>query len=333
MKKIIYSVVILLTIISCKKDDFVTFSGKITNKNSDSLIIANPQKGYRKVIQLDESGAFKDTLKVAEGFLSIFDGKEFSSLYLKNGSQLSMTYNATDFFKTLQFSGGNASENNFLTEVALNQETFFEDETMFSLPKTDFEAKMSSFITNFKNSLNKSSTDTTFISLQKGYIENFEVQLGDVYKEKNYLLTKLVKGAVSPKFVDYENHKGGTTSLDDLKGKYVYIDLWATWCQPCKMEIPHLQKIEQQFHNKNIEFVSISIDYKKDHDTWQKMIDDNKMTGVQLYANEDKEFAQGYRVTTIPRFILIDPEGKIVNSDAPRPSSAELVTLLESLNI
>ena len=67
----------------------------------------------------------------------------------------------------------------------------------------------------------------------------------------------LPKGAPSPSFVDYENYNGGKTSLADLKGKYVYIDVWATWCGPCKAEIPSLKKIEKEYHGKNIAFVSV----------------------------------------------------------------------------
>ena len=65
-----------------------------------------------------------------------------------------------------------------------------------------------------------------------------------------------LKGQESPKFVDYENYAGGNMSLDDLKGKYVYIDLWATWCVPCVQQIPALNKLEHTFKNKNIAFVS-----------------------------------------------------------------------------
>ena len=129
--------------------------------------------------------------------------------------------------------------------------------------------------------------------------------------------------------------KGGTTSLDDLKGKYVYIDLWATWCNPCKREIPFLQKVEKQFHDKKIEFVSISVDVKKDHEKWKKMVTDKELTGVQLFANDNwnSQFVKDYMVSGIPRFILIDPNGNIVSPDAPRPSSPKLVELLNTLDI
>lgn len=79
-------------------------------------------------------------------------------------------------------------------------------------------------------------------------------------------LKALAKGNPSPGFTDYENYAGGTTSLDDLKGKYVYIDVWATWCGPCKAEIPFLKEVEEEYRDKNIEFVSISIDQDKDRD-------------------------------------------------------------------
>lgn len=141
----------------------------------------------------------------------------------------------------------------------------------------------------------------------------------------------LIKGKPSPQFVNYENHKGGNTSLTDLKGKYVYVDVWATWCGPCIREIPSLKEVEKKFHNENIEFVSASIDQVKDHDKWVSMVNDKELGGIQLIADNDwkSKFVQDYAIQGIPRFILIDPNGNIVSADAPRPSNPKLVKLLE----
>ncbi len=148
-------------------------------------------------------------------------------------------------------------------------------------------------------------------------------------------IQKLAVGKASPTFENYENNAGGTTSLADLKGKYVYIDLWATWCQPCKAEIPFLKKVEEKYSDKNIEFVSISIDTETDHDTWKKMIQDQKLGGIQLMADKNwqSKFVLDYQVQGIPHFILIDPEGNIVKSYAPRPSDKKLIELFDELNI
>lgn len=148
-------------------------------------------------------------------------------------------------------------------------------------------------------------------------------------------LTQLEAGSPSPKFVAYENHAGGTTSLEDFKGKYVYIDIWATWCSPCKAEIPFLQKLEKQYHDKNIEFVSISLDDREDHQAWKDMISEKQMTGMQLFADKsfDSEFIQAYKVNALPQFILIDPQGNIVQSQAPRPSDEKLIELFETLEL
>ena len=154
--------------------------------------------------------------------------------------------------------------------------------------------------------------------------------------EKSYnVLRKLAKGQASPKFVNYENYKGGTTSLDDLKGKYTYIDVWATWCGPCKAEIPFLQKVEKQYHGKNIQFLSISVDKKKDHQAWLDMVKEKELGGIQLYADNDfkSQFVQDYLIKGIPKFILLDPQGNIVTSNAPRPSNKKLVELFTELKI
>ncbi|WP_430933191.1 TlpA family protein disulfide reductase [Saccharicrinis sp. 156] len=147
---------------------------------------------------------------------------------------------------------------------------------------------------------------------------------------KKYQKTK--KGNPSPKFVDYENCAGGTSSLDDFKGKYVYIDVWATWCGPCLAEIPHLKKVEHKYQGKNIEFVSISVDVEKNKEKWKEMVADKELGGVQLRAI-DKEFMDAYSISGIPRFILIDTRGNIVSRSAPRPSNPELITLFDELGI
>lgn len=149
-------------------------------------------------------------------------------------------------------------------------------------------------------------------------------------------LLKVGKGIQSPKFVNYENFAGGSLSLDDLKGKFVYIDVWATWCGPCKAEIPYLQKIENMYHGKNIAFVSISVDKAKSHDKWKEMIVKEKMGGIQLFADKDfeSEFIKDYLIKGIPRFILIDTQGKIVSANAPRPSEeTSLIQLFTKLGI
>ena len=170
---------------------------------------------------------------------------------------------------------------------------------------------------------------TNFMAYSTDTVNNNEIT-----KAFNKLKTT-AKGELSPKFMNYENFKGGTTSLDDLKGKYVYIDVWATWCGPCKREIPSLKKVEKQYHGKNIEFVSISVDVEKDHEAWKKMVVEKELGGIQLYADKswNSNFITDFSIKGIPRFILIDPDGKIVTPNAPRPSSPKLVDLFTNLGV
>lgn len=135
----------------------------------------------------------------------------------------------------------------------------------------------------------------------------------------------LTAGRPSPDF-SFTDINGKTVSLKDLRGRYVYIDIWATWCVPCRGEIPALKKLEETFKGLNIAFVSLSCD--KDKAKWEQTVKDEKMGGIQLWGDEDNEFLRAYRVQTIPRFIFIDPEGRIVNPDMTRPSDDKTIEAL-----
>lgn len=156
-------------------------------------------------------------------------------------------------------------------------------------------------------------------------------ELANLTERYNKLKT-ITEGNPSPTFT-YENHKGGTTSLEDLKGKYAYIDVWATWCGPCLREIPALKETEKNYHGKNIQFVSISIDEPKDYEKWKEMVTAKELVGTQLMADNNwkSEFVEKYGILGIPRFILIDPQGNIVSADAPRPSDPQLKLMLDNL--
>lgn len=173
---------------------------------------------------------------------------------------------------------------------------------------------------------------------------NYTKQLDRVYEQIKSVLTdesrlkivsgkyntlkKIEKGAVSPSFT-YKDINEKSVSLQDLKGKLVYIDIWATWCLPCIKEIPHLKKVEEEFKGKDIHFVSICQADKKEN--WKKMLVEKELGGIQLFATDEHDaFFTAYNVQGIPRFILIDKEGNIIDAKAKRPSNPKLIEEIES---
>jgi thiol-disulfide isomerase/thioredoxin len=194
---------------------------------------------------------------------------------------------------------------------------------------------------SIKNRLIENATNDVTIenlNFEKTYEDFISITNSPTIKQTltaNYEIVKKIKpGNPSPEF-DYENQKGGKTTLENLKGKYIYIDIWATWCAPCRKEIPFLQKVEEQYKGKNIAFVSISIDAIKDQEKWNAFVIEKQLGGIQLLADNEwnSQFIKNYGIQGVPTFILLDPKGNIVSARAPRPSEAKLIDLLNGLKI
>lgn len=341
----------IITLASCKPEhskDYLTFSGKLEN-NTDSVLVISSRTGIIKSIAIDKDGNFKDTLKVDKGeVFSLSTPTKRAVVFLKNGYDLTLNADATTFMDSFVYSGNGAASNQFiLSQIAFSKKAG-NPMDLFSLDKATFESKSTALINGLDSILKlHKGVDSTLTA----NAEQQRKQMADYFKnnyeaqhtaavQKAESLKKLAKGKPSPEFTGYQNFKGGKSALKDFKGTYVYIDLWATWCKPCLAEIPALKSLEKEYHKKNITFVSISIDSERTSGSWEnankkwkQMITDKSLSGVQLFAGKDIDFAKEYQVTGIPRFILIDPKGTIVESNAPRPSDPRLISLFKELGI
>ena len=124
---------------------------------------------------------------------------------------------------------------------------------------------------------------------------------------------------------------GNKVMLSDLKGKYVYIDCWATWCGPCKMEIPYMEKLYEHYKdNADIVLISVSIDEKVND--WKNMVEKDKPQWKQFIVKNalESDLCKNYGITGIPRFIMVDKYGNLINLNAPRPSTENIIEWIDS---
>ncbi|QYJ69259.1 redoxin domain-containing protein [Flavobacterium litorale] len=326
--------IVLLFLIMCTsafaQSEIRNFKGKIKNNVADSVFVENMMGTWRKGYALNANGSFAGRLQQGLGLFTLYYLDDELGLFLANDTDITINFNANDITNTLQFEGKGVKENRFIANMELDKAKIKQSFDK-GVGEEELEQLADDMIANWKQQLKKERYNFMFKSIMNS-------QFGQL--KGKYLVQELLgdakmaelEGSQSPTFT-YENYKGGTTSLSEFKGKYVYIDVWATWCGPCRKEIPNLKAIEEQYHDKNIVFVSISVDKQKDLAKWKLVVEKEGLDGVQLIADKDwkSDFITSYHIQSIPRFILISPKGEVLNANAPRPSEAALTQLLDKL--
>ena len=139
-----------------------------------------------------------------------------------------------------------------------------------------------------------------------------ELHVQPMYKElvNEILAANLKVGAEAPDITG-RTPEGKELSLSDFKGKYVFIDFWASWCGPCRKAMPQIKEIYEKYGKKGLAVVSLSLD--TDGEAWKKAIDELGMTWTQL-CNPDggsREVGQAYGIEFIPTMLIISQDGKI----------------------
>ena len=329
MKKGLLVVFLFVTGFTSIAQETVTFRAEIANRNGDVIYIRDIKNKPVKEIKVDEKGVFASTFAVEDNFYLMFDGVEYAQLFLKNGFNLKLVMDAKKFDESILFTGKGSGENNYLAQANILDQKY-DYEGLLALEETDFNKKVDEKINGEVSKLDQSNLEAKFIELQKKNVQMGSQGIKQYYAESQK--NKKFNNTAAPSF-EYLNHAGGKIKLEDLRGKYVYVDVWATWCGPCRAEIPSLKLLEEKYHDKKIAFVSVSVDAEKDFEKWKKFVTDQALGGIQLYADKswNSDFIKFFEINSIPRFILIDATGKVVDSNAARPSNPKLQEQLDKL--
>jgi len=138
---------------------------------------------------------------------------------------------------------------------------------------------------------------------------------------------------------------GDSINLNELKGKYLFINIWATWCEPCIKKIPYFKRLTNKYQDNNIEFVMISVDNSKEK--WQNSILNNSLQGIQLFADGQntkpichfiyRVYEENGKISGIergiPQYVLVDPSGIIIHNSLNKLTDESMELYLDELLI
>jgi len=286
-------------LISAEERDFYGKSLYLADKVSYEVELENFKSNLMQRLDRFENGYFKITEQKSinasvERYLkrkeSFSDRTEEELLYLWETSKLSKEYNFYGLLSTL------------------NRDEFDENLSIY-------EKKMNSALEPLKK------------------LNNYEEEQGKItqlvasWRERKDDYDGMPKNGDMSIDFSYPNISNEMISLSFFKGRLVYIDIWATWCGPCIAEIPSLKRLQKDYENMDIIFLSVSVD--TDKEAWKKMLTEDQLGGVQLWADGWSQITKSYAIFGIPRFMLVDKSGELIAVDAPRPSSSEIRSMID----
>lgn len=304
------------------------------NPDSFLLSLSSYEKKLDQSLKLCTNNKFVDEQKSIITFelaSTKINYPQYHKYLTETDANLSSTY--YDFIKTLDINNELLLEHDEYTSFLMNYVysnagSLKEKFSFISENFDNIEIKNHLSYTMFKEYLNYESVDNV-----DSILVDYKTLQTDTekYSELADLATEMKRFQAGNKAFDfsYPNTNGDTVSLSNFIGSYVYVDVWATWCAPCKREIPFLKELEHDYAGKNIVFMGVSVDEDTNRDAWLEMIEEKEMGGIQLFASGWSKITKDYKINGIPRFMLFDPQGNIVNVRATRPSNPETRILFD----
>ena len=271
---------------------------------------------------VDWIGKFNLTFPLdSSGYITFHHGDETTAMYCNPDDTVHITIDTKEFDETITYTG--SDESNFLAWKFLHVENVGYPNVKTILDTTELNQKLDSLTNPMHLKMISLAFNDNFIESETKEHEQMRNYFLSQYTKNQKMLEMIGKAAIDFTYPDMDSNM---ISLSDFKGSYVYVDVWATWCGPCRYEIPFLIQLEKDYHDENIIFMSVSVDVENAKQKWIDMINEKDMGGVQLISTDGwkSQIMKDYAINGIPRFMLFDRESNVISVDAPRPSSEEI---------
>lgn len=176
-------------------------------------------------------------------------------------------------------------------------------------------------------SIAKIPDETIRTKYKKYYSEKFMLNLNDFKLDTDKINLVAYNKTSSENIFTYKN------LLEKHKGKIVYIDFWASWCKPCRAEMPASHQLREELKNEPIEFVYLSVD--DSYNNWAAAVVEEKITenpnSLLILNSKNSTLYKSWNIMGIPRFMILDKNGEIVESNATKPSDSKTKKILLNL--
>ena len=309
------------------KTTSVSISGVVTNPIGDTVKFFAPDSTYITVLDT-VTGQFSVEFEWdTAANVSFFHGQESTKMYLQPGDAIQLTIDTEQFDESISYEG--SDESSYYAWQYITNENRVENFPNFFYAEDDildslFDKYYTPYIVEAESF--KESNSIFYNSI----IDGIDGQKEYILNRRSILATLPQPGDAAIDFT-YPDKDGNDVSLSDFVGSVVYVDVWATWCGPCRAEMPSLHDLETEYSDKNVTFIGVSVDEEENRQAWLDMMVNKDMKGVQLFADGWSQITKDYAINGIPRFMLFDTEGNVVNLDAYRPSSDDIRPALDAL--
>ena len=305
------------------------FSGK-TNKISEVIRFIDTNKKSAKITQenIDDAKSIVNAINlqtlVSNSFLPHV---KYSMSSIDSLNKLKNDFHNEDQIKNDHYRRALIGFCRFLARKSLNSPNEFK--AVYDSTVTNFDGNIRDFLLFYQLNHVKVQNQI-FKEYLQSYLKTSLSEDFKIYLTEKYLSSP--KNSVGELISEKNESEDYSALLNKYKGKVIYIDFWASWCMPCRAEVPNSKKLINEFESKDLKFVTISMDENKV--AWQKAIQFeqlNKTLNYQLVKNFESTLAKQFKISSIPRYIIIGKDGKVIDADAPRPSDPKIHNIFNEL--